>query len=280
MLRAREILQKYWGHQDFRPLQQEIIHKALANEDVLALLPTGGGKSICFQVPALMRPGICLVISPLVALMQDQVEGLKEKGIKAMALTGYIPLAELDSRLDNCIYGDYKFLYLSPERLQDELVRARIQKMNVSLIAVDEAHCISQWGHDFRPAYLNLKDLRVLKPDTPIMALTATATPQVVMDIQKQLLFTTPQILQKSFARPNIAYEVHFSQDKNHQLVQLLREHTEAAIVYVRNRRSTVEISSFLENEGLSASYFHGALSQEIKKKKLHQWLKDEKRII
>ena len=280
MLTTKDILRKYWGHDTFRPLQDEIINKVLAKEDVLALLPTGGGKSICFQVPALMQDGICLVISPLVSLMEDQVESLKQKEIKAMALTGYIPLQELDTLLDNCIYGNYKFLYLSPERLQHDLVKHRIKKMNISLIAVDEAHCISQWGHDFRPAYRDIRELRELSPEIPIIALTATATPAVAKDIQEQLGFNKPQILQKSFARPNIAYNVLYHQDKSHQLEQLLGAHSKAAIVYVASRRSTVYIANFLESKGHSATYYHGGLPQEAKSKKLKQWIQGEIRIM
>lgn len=280
MLTTKDILQNYWGHHAFRPLQEEIIDKVLAKEDVLALLPTGGGKSICFQVPAMLQSGICLVISPLVALMQDQVESLKQKGIKAMALTGYVPLPELDTLLDNCIYGDYKFLYLSPERLQHDLVKERIKKMNISLIAVDEAHCISQWGHDFRPAYRNIRELRELKPTIPIIALTATATLAVAKDIQEQLGFSKLQILQKSFARPNIAYNVLYSEDKNYQLEQLVQAHSEAAIVYTQSRRSTVDIAAFLGSKGLSATYYHGGLPQASKTKKLKQWIQGEKRIM
>lgn len=277
---SKDILRKYWGHDTFRPLQEKIINKVLAKQDVLALLPTGGGKSICFQVPALMQDGICLVISPLVALMEDQVESLKQKGIKAMALTGYVPLQELDTLLDNCIYGNYKFLYLSPERLQHDLVKLRINKMNISLIAVDEAHCISQWGHDFRPAYREISDLREQKPETPIIALTATATPTVAQDIQKQLGFNIPQILKKSFARSNIAYNVVYHQDKEHQLELLLKVNSQAAIVYVSSRQSTINISAFLERKGLSATYYHGGLPQELKSLKLKQWSKGQIRIM
>lgn len=199
MQQATHILQKYWGHKSFRPLQWPIIEAALENKDVIALLPTGGGKSVCFQVPALYKEGICIVVSPLIALMQDQVTALKDKGIKAMALTGGISFQELDTALDNCIYGNYKFLYLSPERLQQELVQERIKQMNVNLIAVDEAHCISQWGHDFRPAYRNVNILKNLKPDVPLMGLTATATVKVVGDIVSQLELKAPQVFRQSF---------------------------------------------------------------------------------
>lgn len=275
-----DILRKYWGHPSFRPLQKKIINKVLEGNDVLALLPTGGGKSVCFQIPALLRPGICVVISPLVALMQDQVVTLRDKGIRAMALTGAIALGELDQMLDNCIYGNYKFLYLSPERLHNDLVQERIKKMNVSLIAVDEAHCISQWGHDFRPAYRNIQLLRELKPDSPIIALTATATPEVSEDIQEQLHFTRPQVIQSSFARPNITYEVQLTQEKNRLLRDILHAHSQAGIVYVGSRRKAASIAGFLENQGISATYYHGGLPESLKTERLQQWLGSQKRVM
>ncbi|MDX1427344.1 MAG: RecQ family ATP-dependent DNA helicase, partial [Salegentibacter mishustinae] len=202
---AHHILKKYWGHSSFRPLQEPVIEKLLEQKNVLALMPTGGGKSLCFQIPALMQEGICIVISPLVALMEDQVNALQKKGIKAMALTGGMTYRDLDAALDNCIYGNYKFLYLSPERLQQDLVQERIKLMNVNLIAVDEAHCISQWGHDFRPAYRNISQLKNLKPSTPFIALTATATPAVVKDIVKELELENIEVLKDSFYRANLA---------------------------------------------------------------------------
>ncbi len=252
----------------------------LEGKDVIALLPTGGGKSLCFQVPALSKPGICIVISPLIALMEDQVNALQAKGIKAMALTGGIPYIEVDTMLDNCIYGNYKFLYLSPERLQQELVQERIRQMPVNLIAVDEAHCISQWGHDFRPAYRDISLLRKIKPEAPVIGLTATATPTVLKDVAAQLELSAPVIRQKSFARENLAYQVQEAQDKNYYLEQLLKEHKSSAIIYVRSRKATVELADFLEKKGVSANSFHGGLQKKEKSARLQKWLKDQSRVM
>src|SRR6195952_1006200 len=202
----QEILEHYWKHKEFRPLQEEIIQSVLLGHDTLALLPTGGGKSVCFQVPALAKDGLCIVISPLIALMKDQVENLNAKGIEATSIVSGMGKREIDIALDNCIYGQVKFLYLSPERLLSDLVRERIKYMNVNLIAVDEAHCISQWGYDFRPPYLHIADLRELHPDVPVIALTATATAEVRTDIQGKLRFKSPSVFQKSFERKNISY--------------------------------------------------------------------------
>ncbi|MGB7842511.1 MAG: ATP-dependent DNA helicase RecQ [Salinimicrobium sp.] len=275
-----EILKKYWEFSSFRPLQKEIIEAVLTKKDVLALLPTGGGKSLCFQVPAMAMDGICIVISPLVALMQDQVNALQQKGIKAMALPGGIPFSEVDTLLDNCIYGNYKFLYLSPERLQQDLVQERIKQMPLNLIAVDEAHCISQWGHDFRPAYRDIAVLRRLQPEVPIIGLTATATKPVVKDILEQLNFEEPRVFQKSFLRENLAYHVKQVQDKNYYLERLLQEHEESVIIYVRSRKATVELADFLVKKGISATSFHGGLTQKEKSLRLKQWLKNEKRVM
>lgn len=275
-----KILQKYWKHDSFRPLQEEIIQKVSANQDVLALLPTGGGKSLCFQIPALLRPGICIVVSPLVALMEDQVSALKEKGIKALSLTGGIPFSELDSLLDNCIYGNYKFLYLSPERLQQDIVQQRIRQMKVNLIAVDEAHCISQWGHDFRPAYRNIRILRELQPTVNFIGLTASATEPVIRDIVAQLDFREPAIVKKSFERKNIAYSVYTVADKRHRLEQLISQHDQAVIIYTMSRRATSEISHFLEKKGYTATFYNGGISKKDKSKRLKQWLTGDKRIM
>lgn len=280
MPEALHVLKKYWGHSQFRDLQEEIIQKVLEKRDVLALLPTGGGKSLCFQIPAILQPGICIVISPLIALMEDQVNALKEKGIKAMALTGGIPFPELDKMLDNCIYGNYKFLYLSPERLQQEIVQERIRQMDVNLIAVDESHCISQWGHDFRPAYRNIKILREIKPEVIFIALTASATPPVVKDIIEQLELKDPAMFQKSFARKNIAFSVISAQDKYYYLEKLVKEHNENIIIYVRSRSATIEISTFLEKKGISATAYHGGLLKKEKSERFQQWLKEEKRVM
>lgn len=280
MVSPEEILKQYWGFDTFRSLQKEIIEALVQNRDVIALLPTGGGKSLCFQVPAMIKPGICLVISPLVALMEDQVQALKTKGIKAMALTGGIPFGEVDTMLDNCIYGNYKFLYLSPERLQQELVQERIKQMQVNLIAVDEAHCISQWGHDFRPAYRNISILRELKPEANIVGLTATATLPVVKDIASQLEMRDVKVLQKSFRREHLAYIVREAEDKNYYLEQLLKEHKESGIIYVRTRKATIELEHFLVKKGISATSFHGGLTKAEKSLRLEQWLKEKKRVI
>lgn len=280
MVKPEEILKQYWGFDNFRPLQGEIIQELLHNKDVIALLPTGGGKSLCFQVPAIIRPGICIVISPLVALMEDQVKALQAKGIKAMALTGGIPFKEVDTMLDNCIFGNYKFLYLSPERLQQELVQERIKLMKVNLIAVDEAHCISQWGHDFRPAYRNISLLRKLKPEANVVGLTATATLPVVQDIAQQLELKDVKVLQKSFRRDNLAYIVKEAEDKNYYLEKLLKEHEDAAIIYVRTRKATIELEQFLVKKGISSTSFHGGLTKAEKSLRLDRWLKEEKRVM
>lgn len=272
MTNPLEILQQYWGHTSFRPLQEDIILSVLSKRDTVALLPTGGGKSICFQVPALINEGICIVVSPLIALMNDQVNALTKMGIKSMALTGGISYADLDRLLDNCIYGNYKFLYLSPERLQQELVQQRIEKMQVNLIAIDEAHCISQWGNDFRPAYKNVNLLRNLKPGIPIIALTATATPDVLSDTVNELELVEPAIFQKSFFRENLSYQVWKEEDKFYRIGQLL-EKQPPAIIYTRNRKSTEEISKQLNLKGIKSTFFHGGLNTAEKNKRLKNWL-------
>ena len=260
-----KILEHYWQFTSFKPLQEEIIESVLQGQDTFALLPTGGGKSICFQVPALAMEGLCIVISPLVALMKDQVKTLMQKGIKAMALTSGIPRKELDTLLDNCIYGNYKFLYLSPERLQQELVQERIKQMNVNLISVDEAHCISQWGNDFRPSYKNIKVLRELHPDVKIIALTASARPKVVRDIIEDLELFQPKIFKQSFERSNLAYMVINQEDKHYQLVKILKKNKQSSIIYVRSRKFSIDISNYLESKGITSTFFHGGISNEEK---------------
>ena len=274
------ILERYWNYTSFKPLQEDIIAAVLENEDVFALLPTGGGKSLCFQIPALIRDGICIVISPLIALMKDQVQSLNSKGIKAMALTSGISYSELDTLLDNCIYGNYKFLYLSPERLQQELVQIRIRQMNVNLIAVDEAHCISQWGNDFRPAYKHIRLLRELQPGVNCMALTASATPVVVDDIISELDFIAAKVFKQSFERKNLAYMTFEAEDKYYTLEKILKKQKGSAIVYVRSRKATIEISRFLENKGFTSTHFHGGLSNREKEDKLNMWLDNVKLIM
>ena len=276
----KEILQQYWGFSEFRGSQEKVISAILQEQDVLALLPTGGGKSVCFQVPALVKEGICIVVSPLIALIQNQVDNLKEKGIKAIALTGGIPIDEVINLLDNCMFGGYKFLYLSPERLQQDIVQERIQKMKVNLIAIDEAHCISHWGHDFRPAYLECSKLRGLLPEAPMIALTATATKQVATDIIDNLKFIDPVIVKDSFSRKNIAFKIYQEEDKRYRLKQLCSQIDKSAIVYVRTRRLTQEVSQFLNANGNSATFFHGGISKQEKEKRLNQWLKNETKII
>lgn len=278
--KPNEILEKYWGFTSFKESQEKIIVASLEGRDVLALLPTGGGKSICFQVPAMMREGICIVVSPLIALIQNQVSNLKKLGIKAVGLTGTMNFEELNNELDNCIYGGYKFLYLSPERLGQELIQERIQQMNVNLLVIDEAHCISQWGHDFRPAYLQCSILRELHPSSAVMALTATATPRVSQDIIVSLALIAPLIQKDSFLRKNIAFEVIFEEDKKYRLKQYCALLKTSGIVYVRTRRLAEELSGFLLNSGITATFYHGGISEKEKKKKLEQWLENRTQVM
>ena len=274
------ILERYWKFTSFRPNQEAIIDAVLAGEDTFALLPTGGGKSLCFQIPALAKEGICIVISPLIALMKDQVQALNDKGIKAMALTSGIPYHELDTLLDNCIYGNYKFLYISPERLQQELVQVRIKQMPVNLIAVDEAHCISQWGNNFRPAYKNISILRQLQPNVNVIALTASARPEVIEDVAKELDFINPKIFKQSFYRPNLAYMVFTENDKHYRIETILKKYKAASIIYVRNRKATLELSHFLETKGISATYYHGGITNVEKETNMNQWLNNQKQVM
>ncbi len=280
MQEARHILKKYWGHDSFRPLQPEIISAAVDQKNIIALLPTGGGKSICFQIPGLLLEGITIVVSPLVALMEDQVKSLTAKGIKALAITGGISYQQLDVMLDNCIYGNYKFLYLSPERIQQDLVQQRIKQMNVNLIAIDEAHCISQWGHDFRPSYLEISILRELHPEAPLIALTASATREVVKDIQDLLRLRNPEIFKSSLQRKNLAFHVLFAEDKTYRLTGILKNKEESAIIYVRTRKATTEIVKELQHYQYSAIDFHGGLSSKEKKLRLNKWLSEEFKVI
>ena len=275
-----EILRRYWGYSSFRPLQEEIIQSVLDGRDTLALLPTGGGKSVCFQVPALCRPGICLVISPLIALMKDQVRQLQERGISAVAIYSGMPWREIDRILDNCIYGEIRFLYLSPERLGSDIAQARIQRMPINLIAVDEAHCISQWGYDFRPPYLEIARIREWMPEVPVLALTATATREVVRDIQEKLLFKAPHVLQKSFARENLAYVVRETEGKEQQMLEILKKVPGTGVVYVRNRRKTRDVSDYLRQNGISADYYHAGLSPEERSRKQDAWMGNQTRIM
>lgn len=276
----KDILKQYWGFSEFKESQEQIITSILDQKDVLALLPTGGGKSLCFQIPALAKDGICIVVSPLVALIKNQVDNLKSKGIKAIALAGVIGNNELVDLLDNCLYGNYKFLYLSPERLQQEIIKDRIQQMNVSLIAIDEAHCISQWGNDFRPAYLACSVLRDLAPNAPMIALTATATPNVADDIIKNLQLKDPLIQKTSFSRENIAFSVKHDDDKEYQLKEILTKNKKSAIVYVSTRKNTMQLSNFLNHHKIKTTYYHGGLTKKEKDDRLELWLQDKVQVM
>ena len=276
MSKPLEILQKYWNHDAFRTPQEDIIASVLAGKDTFGLMPTGGGKSITFQVPAMMMEGICLVISPLIALMKDQVQNLQNKGIKAIALTGGIASDEIIDLLDNCQYGNYKFLYLSPERLQSDWILERIKGLPINLIAIDEAHCVSQWGHDFRPAYLKISKLKEYFPKVAFLALTASATKRVQEDIITQLQLENPAIFVKSFARENLAYMVFNVEDKLHLMEQILKKNPQPSIIYVTNRKSCSETVKQLESLGFSATYYHGGLSSKDKENHMKLWM-DEK---
>lgn len=280
MQEAVQILRKYWKHDKFRSLQNEIIDSVLNGEDTFALMPTGGGKSICFQVPAMMMEGICLVISPLVALMKDQVANLQKRNIKAIALTGGIKSDEMIDLLDNCQFGNYKFLYLSPERLQSDWILERIKNLPINLITIDEAHCVSQWGHDFRPAYLKISGLKKHFPKIPFLALTATATPKVKESIINDIGLHNPKIFEKSFARENIAYMVFEVEDKLFRIEQILKKNPESSIIYVRNRKSCLAISSQLQSLGFNATYYHGGLTPKEKDKNMLLWMNDEAQVI
>lgn len=277
-----ELLQKYWQYPEFRPLQETIINSVLEGKDTLALLPTGGGKSLCFQIPALAKEGICIVVSPLIALMKDQVENLRSRGIEAIAIFSGMSKREIDIALDNCIYGRVKFLYLSPERLLNELVRERIRYMNVNLFAVDEAHCISHWGYDFRPAYLHIASLRELHPKVPLIALTATAIARVVIDIQEKLLFqpTKSSLFKKSFFRENLAYMVLFEENKMGRLLKIINKVKGSGIVYVRNRRETQEVARYLSLNAINADFYHAGLSAKDRARKQEAWKANEIAVI
>ena len=275
-----EILKQYWGHDHFRPYQKEIIDSVLEGRDTLALLPTGGGKSICFQIPALLSDGICIVISPLIALMKDQVDNLAKRGIKALSISAGISPNDLSDLFDNCQFGNYKFLYLSPERLQSQWVLDRIKGLKVSLIAIDEAHCVSQWGHDFRPAFLKISVLKELFPDKTFVALTASANARVEEDIVKELKLDGPKVFRQSFARPNISYNVLEVEDKIYNISKILKKYPEPTIIYVRNRKMCIDISSQLKQMGFSATYFHGGLKNREKEKNMQLWMQEEAQVI
>ncbi|WP_439881995.1 RecQ family ATP-dependent DNA helicase [Pontibacter sp. MBLB2868] len=274
------ILKTTWGYDQFRPLQEDIIRSVLAGQDTLALLPTGGGKSVCFQIPALALDGLCLVVTPLIALMKDQVEQLKKRGINAVAIYSGMSRREIDVTLDNCVYGNVKFLYLSPERLLTDLFKERVKNMQVGLLAVDEAHCISQWGYDFRPPYLQLAELRESLPDTPVIALTATATEQVKLDIQDKLKFQKPNVFQKSFARSNLSYSCLYTESKTDRLLEILQRMQGQSIVYVRSRRQTVEMAKLLQSRRISAAAYHAGLKFEERSQVQQAWIEDKVRVI
>ncbi|MCQ2283601.1 MAG: RecQ family ATP-dependent DNA helicase [Bacteroidales bacterium] len=275
------ILKKYWGYDGFRPLQEDIILSVLEGRDTLALLPTGGGKSICFQVPALALGGLCIVVSPLIALMKDQVMHLKERGIKATALYSGMSHDDILGAIQNVIFDpDYRFLYVSPERLQTASFKMNLSKMPVTMIAVDEAHCISQWGYDFRPPYLEIANIRKLFPKAPVLALTATATPEVVVDIQHRLDFITENVFQKSFKRDNLTYFVVKEEDKNGRMLRIMQRYPGTGIVYVRNRRKTAEVAEFLSRNGIPADFYHAGLDTRTRDKKQDDWMKGRIRVI
>lgn len=276
----RKILKQYWGYDNFRGIQEDIIRSIGEGRDTLGLMPTGGGKSITFQVPALAQEGLCLVITPLIALMKDQVRNLRERGIKATAIYSGMTREEIVIALENCIFGNYKFLYVSPERLDTEIFQIKLRSMHVSLITVDESHCISQWGYDFRPAYLKIAEIRQLLPGVPVIALTATATPEVVSDIQQRLQFRQENVFRMSFERKNLAYVVRHTEDKESELLHILQRVDGAGIVYTRNRKKTKEISQFLNRNYITATFYHAGLNDETKDSRQKAWLKGEFRVM
>lgn len=276
MKTPEQVLFQFWGYESFRPLQREIIESVLKANDTLALLPTGGGKSLCFQIPAILNDGICLVITPLVALMKDQVDNLKKRGIKAISIHSGLTQYEIDIQLDNAIYGDYKFLYISPERLRSDLTRARLSKMNINYLAIDEAHCISQWGYDFRPSYLQIPDVYELLGRPPIIALTATATPKVSIDIMEKLKFNSNNLFKSRFLRENLKFSVRECEDKYGVLLKLLVELKGSGIIYARERKRVEEISTFINLNGYYSDAYHAGFSSKERADKQVRWLKDE----
>ena len=280
MNKYQEILKQYWGYDSFRDLQEEIITSIGEGKDILGLMPTGGGKSITFQVPALAQEGICIVITPLIALMKDQVQNLRKREIKALAIYSGMTRQEILTALENCIFGNYKFLYISPERLDTEIFRTKLRSMKVSMITVDESHCISQWGYDFRPAYLKIAEIRELLPEVPVLALTATATPEVVTDIQARLKFREGNVFRMSFERKNLAYIVRKTDNKTKELLYILQRISGSAIIYVRNRRRTKEITELLMNEGITADFYHAGLDNAVKDLRQKRWQSGEVRVM
>lgn len=276
----RKILKDYWGYDNFRGIQEDIIRSIGSGRDTLGLMPTGGGKSITFQVPAMAKDGLCIVITPLIALMKDQVRNLRDRGIKAIAIYSGMTREEIIIALENCIFGNYKFLYISPERLDTEIFRIKLRSMKVSMITVDESHCISQWGYDFRPAYLKISEIRNLLPGVPVLALTATATPEVVKDIQQRLAFKEENVFRMSFERKNLAYIVRRTESKQEELLHILKHVDGSAIVYAHNRKSTKEYAQLLNENGITATFYHAGLSNDTKDQRQKSWVKGETRVM
>jgi ATP-dependent DNA helicase RecQ len=275
-----ELLKKYWGYSEFRPPQEAIINSVLDKKDTIVLMPTGGGKSVCFQLPILLNDGICIVVSPLIALMNDQIKNLNQKGIKALALTSKLTQNELVTTFDNLQFGNYKFLYISPEKLQTPLVLEKIKHLNVQLIAIDEAHCISEWGHDFRPSYLQVKVLKEIFPAVPVIALTASATKIVLKDIIEQLNIERPKVFRKSYYRENLAYQIFDVEDKLYHIERILKKTTGVKIIYVNTRRKTVELSSQLNSMGYNSCFYHGGLNYDEKTVTFDSWISEKIPII
>ncbi|MDG2151780.1 MAG: RecQ family ATP-dependent DNA helicase [Polaribacter sp.] len=280
MIAPKEILKKYWNYSEFRPQQEEIITSVLEQNDVIALLPTGGGKSICFQIPALSKEGVCIVISPLIALMQDQVENLNKRGIKAIHIPSRKSQDELITLFDNIKFGGFKFLYISPERLQSYFIQQKIKELAINLIAIDEAHCISEWGHDFRPSYRNIRILKELKANVNFIALTATANKKVIRDITKNLDLKEPKVFRKSFLRKNLAYQIFTIEDKLQRLIQIFTKTKKPAIVYVNSRKKTEQIATFLNSKNFKSSFYHGGMSSIEKNISFENWMTEKTPII
>ena len=278
--KIHDVLRQYWGYEEFRPMQEEIIRSVMASRDTLALLPTGGGKSLTYQVPTLAREGLCIVVTPLIALMKDQVDNLRKRGVQAVAIHSGLSPAEIDRLLDNCVYGTVKFLYIAPERIGTELFLMRVAKMNLQLIAVDEAHCISQWGYDFRPSYLRIAELRRAHPEVPILALTASATELVTRDIMENLQFPEQNLLRGDFLRPNLSYSVRQTDDKQGQLLRLVQNVPGTGIVYVRTREATEQVAEYLRSEGITAEAYHGGLAHAERSIRQEEWIQNRVRVM